>query len=222
MIDDSVATEEITLYLRSLLPQQDRFITTLSQKALEEYIPVVPPEEAQLICTLFAALKPKNVLEIGTAIGYSSIIFSRSLDDDAHITTIEIDSALAETARRNIKTDGREEKIDVICGNALDVLDRLFDENKRFDCIFLDAAKGQYLNFFEKCMRLLNAGGVLLSDNVLYRGSIAKEGFIPRKHRTIIRNLKEYLNILSTDTRLRTSILPIGDGLAVSVKISKE
>lgn len=218
MIDDSVATEEITLYLRSLLPQQDEFIQNLSQKALEEYIPVVPPEEAQLICTLFAIAKPKNVLEIGTAIGYSSIIFSRSLDDDAHITTIEIDENLVQTARKNIKTDGRESKIDVICGNGLDVLDNLFEENKHFDCIFVDAAKGQYLNFFEKCMRLLDKGGMLLSDNVLYRGTVAKEGFIPRKHRTIIRNLKEYLNILSTDSRLKTTILPIGDGLAVSVK----
>jgi predicted O-methyltransferase YrrM len=221
MIDDSVATEEITLYLRSLLPKQDEFIESLSKKALEEYIPVVPPEEAQFICTLFAVAKPKNVLEIGTAIGYSSIIFSRVLED-AHITTVEIDENMVQAAKNNIKADGRQDKIDVIHGNGLDVLDTLFDEGKRFDCIFVDAAKGQYLNFFEKCMRVLTPGGMLLSDNVLYRGTVAKEGFIPRKHRTIIRNLKEYLNILSTDSRLKTSILPIGDGLAVSTKISEE
>ena len=149
MIDDSVATEEITRYLRSLLPKQDEFIEALSQKALEDYIPVVPPEEAQLICTLFTAIRPKKVLEIGTAIGYSSIIFSRSLDADAHITTIEIDESLAKTAAENIKIDGKETKIDVICGNALDVLDDLFAKNRQFDCIFVDAAKGQYLNFFE-------------------------------------------------------------------------
>ncbi len=108
-----------------------------------------------------------------------------------------------------------ENKINVICGNALEVLDTL---GESFDCIFMDGAKGQYNNFLPKCLKLLKPGGLLISDNVLYRGTVAEEGFIPRKHRTIITNLKKFLSDISSREDLETTILPIGDGVSVSLK----
>lgn len=190
--------------------QKNDFLKELEELALKEYIPIIQPEVVQLIKVIFKAANVKNVLEIGTAIGYSAINFAYFTNDE--ITTIERSAEMAETARKNIEKCGLDNQIEVIEGDALEILKNI---DKRYDCIFLDAAKGQYINFLPECLRILKPGGLLISDNVLYRGKVALDGFIPRKHRTIIRNLKEYINEITE--KLETTVLPIGDGVAVSI-----
>ena len=214
MFDDSVATEQITQYLRSLIKENTGILKELEEKALKEYIPIISPEVAQLIRLLTEMTKTKKILEIGSAIGYSSILFG-GFSDDIKITTIEMDEERANQAKENIRRSGMDKKITLLKGNALSVLDELAEE---FDLVFVDAAKGQYNNFLPKCLKLLKPGGLLVSDNILYRGTVAETGFIPRKHRTIIVNMKEYLKKISEDEKLTTSIIPIGDGVAVSLK----
>ena len=167
--------------------QKNEFLKELEELALREYIPIIQPEVVQLIKVIFKTAKVKSVLEIGTAIGYSAINFAYFTE--GRITTIERSAEMAATARKNIE--------------------------QPYDCIFLDAAKGQYINFLPECLRILKTGGLLISDNVLYRGKVALDGFIPRKHRTIIRNLKEYIDEITE--KLETNVLPIGDGVAVSI-----
>lgn len=215
MIDDSVSTPQITAYLRSMLPQNDAFLQGLEQQALEQYIPVIQPEVAQLLRVLLQISSAKSVLEVGTAIGYSAIIFAQALPWDGHVTTLEIRPEMVQAASENIKAAGLQDKITVLEGDAYLSMEHL---SGTFDCIFLDGAKGQYLRFLPLCLSLLREGGLFISDNILYRGSVAEDGFIPRKHRTIIRNLKEYLKALSGHPQLTTTILPIGDGVAVCRK----
>ena len=214
MFDDSVASEQITEYLRSLIKENTGLLKELEEKALKEYIPIISPEVAQLIRLLSEMTGAEKILEIGSAIGYSSILFA-GFSDKMKITTIEMDEERAAQAEENIRRAGMDKKITLLKGNALLVMDHIAE---KFDMVFVDAAKGQYNNFLPKCLKLLKPGGLLISDNILYRGTVAETGFIPRKHRTIIVNMKEYLKRLSEDEKLTTSIIPIGDGVAVSLK----
>lgn len=191
----------------------DEFLQRLEKEALEQYIPVIQPEVVQLMRVIIKAAGVRNILEIGTAVGYSAINFARACG--GVVTTIERDEEMVSRAERNIKTAGLEDRIKVVLADALEYMKS--DEGS-YDLIFIDAAKGQYIKFLPECERLLKNGGILVSDNVLYRGSVAKEGFIPRKHRTIITNLKQYLYEISNDEELTTTILPIGDGVALSRK----
>lgn len=214
MFDDSVASQQITDYLRSLIKESTGILKELEEKALKEYIPIISPEVAQLMRLFSDMIKAEKILEIGSAIGYSSILFA-GFSEGMKVTTIEMDEERANQAEKNIDRAGMNKKITLIRGNALEVMDRLTES---YDIIFVDAAKGQYNRFLPKCLNLLRTGGLLVSDNILYRGTVAETGFIPRKHRTIIVNLKEYLNTLTSDEKLTTSVIPIGDGVAVSYK----
>ncbi len=205
-----MSTPEITEYLRSHIVQKNDFLKELEELALKEYIPIIQPEVVQLIKVIFKTANVKNVLEIGTAIGYSAINFAYFTN--GKVTTIERSAEMADAARKNIEKCGMNSRIEVIEGEALEILSRITES---YDCIFLDAAKGQYINFLPECLRILKPGGLLISDNVLYRGKVALDGFIPRKHRTIIRNLKEYIDEITE--KLETTVLPIGDGVAVSI-----
>ena len=212
MIDDSVASAEITQYLRSLITPNDEFLRALEKEALEEYIPVIQPEVVQLLRVVIKSAGIKSILEIGTAVGYSAINFARECEK---VVTVERDEDMVRRAKENIAAAGLTQKITVVCGDALEFM---AGDGGTYDMIFVDAAKGQYIKFLPECKRLLKDGGILVSDNVLYRGTVAKDGFIPRKHRTIITNLKQYLYEISNDKELTTSILPIGDGVAISRK----
>lgn len=212
MIDDSVALAEITQYLRSLLTPNDEFLRELEKEALDKYIPVIQPEVVQLLRVIIKTAGVKNLLEIGTAIGYSAINFARECES---VVTVERDEEMVKRAKENIASAGLDSKIKVVFGDALEFMGK---DTGTYDMIFIDAAKGQYIKFLPECKRLLKDGGILVSDNVLYRGTVAKDGFIPRKHRTIITNLKQYLYEISNDKELTTSILPIGDGVAISRK----
>ena len=204
-------------YLDSLIPKRSEFLENLRKKsALEEsYAPIVQKSTEQLIITLLKILKPRRVLEIGTAVGYSAILMADNLPDDSSIITVERYKKHADIAVDNVFEAGYEKKIRVVEGEAAEVLHWL-DEG--FDFVFLDAAKGQYIEFLPDIMRVLNNGGVLLSDNILYHGMIEDEEKVERRKITIVKRLHMYLEEIMNNEKLTTSIIPIGDGVALSVK----
>ncbi|MBQ6937790.1 MAG: O-methyltransferase [Clostridia bacterium] len=204
-------------FLDSLIPKRSDFLTELRRKsALEEsYAPIVQKETEQLIVTLLKLKKPKRVLEIGTAVGYSAILMADNLPEDSQIITIERYKKHADIAVDNIFEAGYEKKIRVIEGEAAEVLCWL---DGGFDFVFLDAAKGQYIEFLPDIMRLLNPGGILLSDNILYKGMVEDEEKVVHRKVTIVKRLRMYLEEIMNNPSLTTSIIPIGDGVALSVK----
>ena len=204
-------------YLDSLIPKRSVLLENLrKQSALEEsYAPIVQKSTEQLIVTLLKILKPRRVLEIGTAVGYSAILMADNLPEDSTIVTVERYKKHADIAIDNVFEAGYEKKIRVIEGEAAEVLHWL-DEG--FDFVFLDAAKGQYIEFLPDIMRVLNKGGVLLSDNILYHGMVEDEDKVERRKITIVKRLHMYLEEIMSNPELTTSIIPIGDGVALSVK----
>ncbi|MBQ2889064.1 MAG: O-methyltransferase [Clostridia bacterium] len=204
-------------FLDSLIPKRSDFLTELRLKsALEEsYAPIVQKETEQLIVTLLKLKKPKRVLEIGTAVGYSAILMADNLPEDSQIITVERYKKHADIAVDNIFEAGYEKKIRVIEGEAAEVLCWL---DGGFDFVFLDAAKGQYIEFLPDIMRLLNPGGILLSDNILYKGMVEDEEKVVHRKVTIVKRLRMYLEEIMNNPSLTTSIIPIGDGVALSVK----
>ena len=204
-------------FLDELIPDRGEFLTELRRtSALEEsYAPIVQKSTEQFIVTLLKLIKPQRVLEVGTAVGYSAILMADNLPDESTIVTIERYKKHADIAVDNIFASGYEKKIKVIEGEAAEVLHWL---DGGFDFIFLDAAKGQYIEFFPDILRLLNPGGVLLSDNILYHGMIENEEKVERRKITIVKRLHMYLEEIMTNEKLTTSIIPIGDGVALSVK----
>ena len=190
-------------------------LSELEQYAAEHHVPIVTPEVAQLLIVLGKILRPERILEIGTAIGYSSILLAGVLAEGGRIDTIERQEEMLFKARENIKRAGLENTISIIAGDAQDVLMCL---DKQYDMIFLDAAKGQYPEFLPECLRMLRSGGLLVSDNVLYKGMIADEKLVVRRKKTIVNRLRSYLEMLCSDPSLDTSILPVGDGVALTYK----
>ena len=204
-------------YLDELIPKRDEFLENLRYKSsLEEsYAPIVQKSTEQLIVTLLKLIKPRRVLEVGTAVRYSAILMAQNLPEDSSIVTVERYKKHADIAVDNVFEAGFEKKIKVIEGEAAEVLHWL---DGGFDFIFLDAAKGQYIEFLPDIMRLLNSGGVLLSDNILYHGMIEDEDKVERRKITIVKRLHMYLEEIMNNENLTTSIIPIGDGVALSVK----
>jgi predicted O-methyltransferase YrrM len=160
-------------------------------------------------------VKPGRILEVGTAIGYSTILLAGILPEGGRIDTIERNDEMQRMAHENIKRAGLEQTVSIIAADAQDVLECL---DKQYDMIFLDAAKGQYPEFLPECLRLLKSGGLLVSDNVLYKGMITGQEPVVRRKRTIVNRMRTYLDMLSNDPTLDTSILPVGDGVALSYK----
>ena len=162
--------------------------------------------------------RPMRILEVGAAVGFSSILMSEYMPEGGHITTIENYDKRIPIARANFKRAGKEEQIDLIEGDALEVMHGL---EGPYDLIFVDAAKGQYIHYLPEVMRLLGTDGVLVSDNVLQEGDIIESRFaVERRNRTIHSRMREYLYELKHHDQLQTSIIPLGDGVALSVKRS--
>lgn len=205
----------INEYIRKTIKPSSGILKELENYAYENHVPIIQPEVASLLVLLGRLLKPCRVLEAGTAIGYSAILLSGILAPGGRIDTIERYSLMIEKARENIKTAGLEESINIISGDALEVLKCL---DRQYDMIFLDAAKGQYPEFLPECIRMLRQGGLLVSDNVLYKGMTASDDLVIRRKKTIVKRMRVFLDSLCKDERLDTSIIPIGDGVAVSYR----
>ena len=199
------------------IPQRDALLLALEERAGKDYIPIIEAEVGQFLQLLIRAVKPRRILEIGTAIGYSTIWMARALAEEAELVTIEKDEDMYLAARENFQVAGLGEKIRPKFGDALEVLPLLGGE---FDFVFIDAAKGQYLNYLELVLDQVPGGGLIIADNVLYRGYVRKSGRIAHKRRTMVRALQEYIEVIQEHPCLDSMILPLGDGLALSVKKS--
>ncbi len=187
-------------------------IKNIKQKALEEHIPIIMDDTLEVIKEILIKERPKRILEIGTATGYSSICFSNILDNNVYIDTIELDESRAKEAIENIKKLELEKNINVIKGNAVEILPTL---EEKYDMIFIDAAKGKYPIFLEESIRLSHKGSIILADNILYKGYVMSD-YNKHKQRTAVNHLREYITMVTEDKKLSTKILEIGDGLAVS------
>ena len=184
----------------------------IKQKAIEEHIPIIMDDTLEVIEKYMKKKKPKRILEIGTAVGYSAICFSEFLDTNGKIDTIERDEERAKEAEENFKKVEVEEKINLYVGDAVEILPTL---DEKYDMVFIDAAKGKYPFFLREALRMINNNGIIFADNILYKGYVLSD-YNKHKQRTAVRNLREYLKEVSENSNLETEILEVGDGLAVS------
>jgi len=184
----------------------------IKEKALSEHIPILMDDTLEVIDKILKEVKPKRMLEIGTAVGYSAMCFSRYLDEDGTIDTIEREHDRVEEAKENIKKVGVENKINILEGDAVEILPTL---NNKYDVVFIDAAKGKYPFFLEQSKRMLNKNGIIFADNILYKGYVMSD-YNKHKQRTAVRNLREYIKEVTEDENCNTEILEVGDGLAIS------
>ena len=211
-----IVDERMVTYIHSLESSESEIIEAIEQEALDTFVPIIRKETQSFLKVLLMMNKPKRILEVGTAVGFSAILMSEYMPQDAHITTIENYEKRIPIARENFKRAGKEDKITLIQGDALEVMKEL---SGPYDFIFMDAAKGQYIHYMPEVLRLLSKGGVLMSDNVLQDGDIIESRFaVERRNRTIHSRMREYLYKLKHHEQLQTSILPLGDGVALSIK----
>ena len=187
-------------------------ISIIKKKALEDKVPIIMDDTLEVIAKILDEIKPKKILEIGTAVGYSAICFSEYLQENGKIDTIERDTERVKEARENIKKAEVEEKINIYEGDAVEILPTLNDE---YDVVFIDAAKGKYPFFLNQALRMIKPGGVIFADNILYKGYVMSD-YNKHKQRTAVRNLREYIAEIKNKKKLETEILEVGDGLAIS------
>lgn len=202
-------------YLRALIPSNSGILEELESFALKNRVPIVQKETAKFLELMVTMNRPKKILELGTAIGYSAILMNLTLGGMCEITTIERDEKMIELAKDNIKKYGLQSKITILKGDCLDVLENLSIE---YDMIFMDAGKGHYDHFLPHCLRLLKKQGVLIADNVLFRGMVASKELATRRKITIIKRMKSYLELVNSNDELITSVIPMGDGISVTIR----
>ena len=184
----------------------------IKQKALEEHIPIIMDDTLEVIERELKENPPKRILEIGAAVGYSAMCFSEFLADGGKIDTIERDEERIKEAKINFKNVGVEEKVKLYEGDAVEILPTL---NEKYDMGFIDAAKGKYPFFLKEALRMINENGIIFADNILYKGYVMSD-YNKHKQRTAVRNLREYIKEVSENPNLKTEILEVGDGLAIS------
>ncbi len=187
-------------------------LENLKEKALENHIPIIMDDTLEKIKEILKLENPKRILEIGTAVGYSASKFAEGTDQDCIIDTIEIDEIKANEAKENIKNIGFADRINVMIGNAVEILPTL---KEKYDIIFIDAAKGKYPIFLEESLKLIKNNGLILADNILYKGYVMSD-YNKHKQRTAVRHLREYIKEITENENLDTEILEIGDGLSIT------
>ena len=185
-------------------------------KALEEHIPIIMDDTLEVVGDLLSKIKPKFILEIGTAVGYSAMCFSKYISEGGYIDTIEREHERVEEAKKNIELVGILDKINIIEGDAVEILPTI---NKKYDVVFIDAAKGKYPIFLKEALRLINKNGYIIADNVLYKGYVMSD-YNKHKQRTAVRNLREFIAEITKNPTLETKILEVGDGLAITKVIA--
>ena len=211
-----IVNERVVAYINSLDCGNSDICNTIEKEAIADQVPIIRKEMGNLLKVLLQLVQPERILEVGTAVGYSSILMSENMPENCRITTIENYDKRIPVARNNFKRAGKEDVITLIEGDAMEVLGKLTGP---YDFIFMDAAKGQYIHFMPDILRLLKPDGILISDNVLQDGDIIESRYmVTRRNRTIHKRMRDYLYELTHHEDLVTSILPIGDGITVSVK----
>ena len=216
-----IVNDRIVSYIHSLESQNSEVLEKIEQCAIKDNVPIIRKEMESFLRVMLTISKPLNILELGCAIGYSAILMSEYLPEGGHITTIEnYDKRIVE-AKANIQMAGLEDKITLLEGDAMEVMKDL--ESGKYDFVFMDAAKAQYINFLPEVMRLMKPGAILISDNVLQDGDIIESRYgVIRRNRTIHSRMREYMYQVKHMEELETTIVPIGDGITMSVKKEKK
>lgn len=209
---------ELEQYLGDLLPEREQLFLEMEEQALKETIPVVTPPVGNFLAWLVKVSGASRILEVGTAIGYSTLWLAKGLEGrEGRITTVDLNVDRATRALEYFKRGGVAEKIQVHMGDARKILPDF--QKGGFDFIFVDAAKGEYLDYLELVTPLIGEGGILVVDNVLFRGWVVPGSEYAPKYDRMVTRLRQFLELLTQNPEFQTSVLPLGDGLAVSVRI---
>ena len=211
----NLVNDKVENYIRETVKPSQGLLRDLELYAEENSVPIIHKEVADLLRVILKLKRPKKILELGCAIGYSSLFFADVLDGDVEIVTTERNPIMLERAQDNIKKAGMEDRIKILVGDAEETLK---DLEGTFDMIFIDAAKGHYKMFFDMLIGKLNHGGIVISDNILYKGMIASDDYVVRRKKTIVKRMRTYLDYICDLEGISTSLIPIGDGLAISYK----
>lgn len=210
-----IVDERMTTYINSLDRGNTPFLNELEQQALDTYVPIIRKEMQSFLKVMLSIIKPQKILEVGTAVGFSTLLMCEYGPPDCEVTTIENYAVRIPIAKENFAKSGRDSQITLLEGDAAEVLKTL---DGPYDFIFMDAAKGQYIHFLPEILRLMKSGSVLISDNVLQDGDIIESHYIvERRNRTIYKRMRDYLFALKHNDCLQTSIVPLGDGITVSI-----
>ena len=208
-----ITFEYMESYIRELISDREGTLKEIEDFARENGVPIVQKETAKFLEFMVSMKKPLRILELGTAIGFSSILMYEASGTEPEIVTIERDSRMIELAKVNLKKFNLEDKIKIKEGDCLEILEQL---EEPFDLIFMDAGKGHYNHFLPHCLRLLKEDGIIIADNVLFRGMVATDELVKRRKITIVKRMRTYLEMVSKDESLITSVIPMGDGIAVT------
>ena len=200
-------------YIRNLIPDSTGKFSELEAFAKENGVPIAQKETIKFLEFMVSMKKPLRILELGTAIGYSAIKMYEAAGTEPHITTVERSEEMINLAKENIKSFNLENKIEIKEGDCLEILEAL---DEPYDLIFMDAGKGKYPFFLEQAIRMINKNGIIIADNVLFRGMVASDELVKRRKITIVKRMRKYLELVSEDESLITSVIPMGDGIAVT------
>lgn len=200
-------------YLRGLIGENKGILKELEDFAKENGVPIVQKEAGKFLEFMVSMKRPLKILELGTAIGYSSILMYNAAKTNPNIVTIERSQEMIKLAKENLKKFNLEDKITIKEGDCLEILENLDEE---FDLIFMDAGKGHYNHFLPHCLRLLKQDGIIIADNVLFRGMVPSDDLVKRRKITIVKRMRTYLDMVSNDENLITSVIPMGDGIAIT------
>lgn len=212
-----IVEERIVSYINSLEKENSPVLEEIEKEARKDGVPIIRKEMESFLRVMLSIKKPMRILELGTAVGYSAILMSECINGKGQIITIENYDKRIPIAKENIKKAGRENVIKLLEGDAMEIMPTL--ESNRFDFVFMDAAKAQYIHFLPEVLRLMKKDGVLITDNVLQEGDLIQSKYVVRRRdRTIHKRMREYLEVVKNHPQLETSIVPIGDGITMSVK----
>lgn len=200
-------------YLRGLIGENKGILKEIEDFAKENSVPIVQKEAGKFLEFMVSMERPLKILELGTAIGYSSILMYNAAKTNPDIVTIERSQEMIKLAKENLKKFNLEDKITIKEGDCLEILENLDEE---FDLIFMDAGKGHYNHFLPHCLRLLKQDGIIIADNVLFRGMVPSDDLVKRRKITIVKRMRTYLDMVSNDENLITSVIPMGDGIAIT------
>ncbi len=213
--EEQIVHQHVKDYIEDLLPRHQGLFKELEAYAEIHKVPIIQREVAALLKVLVKTANAEKILEIGTAIGYSAMIMAEAMEAEGKIVTLERNEKMVEQAMENIRRGGFENRIQIIPGDALETLHFL---PGGYDVIFMDGGKGHYHEMLTLAISLLKPGGLLISDNILYKGMVSSEDLVKRRKRTIVHRMREYLEYITNHQELTTSIIPIGDGVALSYK----
>ena len=216
-----IVNDRIVTYMHSLEQPNSPLLEQIEQQARLDGVPIIRKEMESFLRVMLYVKKPKTILELGTAVGYSAILMSEQIDKDSKIITIENYDRRIEEAKKNIAVAGKEDIITLLEGDAMEIMPSL--EAEQFDFVFMDAANAQYINFLPEVLRLMKPEAVLITDNVFQEGDLIQSKYVVRRRdRTIHKRMREYLEVVKNHPQLETTIVPIGDGITMSVKKSNQ